>query len=76
VPVLVPDRREESEGGVLAEGADVHVDRGQRWIEIARHGNVVESGEGHVLGDPETGIPQRAERADGHGIVGGKMAVG
>jgi hypothetical protein len=45
-------------------------DRGQRRAQVARHGHVVETGDGDVLRHPYPALGERVHRADG-GLVAG-----
>ena len=76
VILFVTHGREEAQGGALTERADVDVDRGERGIQVARHRDIIEPGQGYVVRHPEAGLPKRAEGADRHGVVGGEDGRG
>src|SRR5205809_963636 len=56
--------------GALAESIGIDMHRGERRVEVARHGDVVETGDGDVLRNAQPGVAQRSHHADRHVVVG------
>lgn len=46
-----------------------HMHRGQRRREITRNRNIIKAGQRHFAGNGHVMLAQRAQRAQGHGII-------
>ncbi len=76
VALLFRDRAQEPERRPFSERGHIHMNRGERRVEKARHRDVVESGHRHIVRHPNAGPSERAQGSDRHGVVGGKDRSG